>query len=987
MFEALQLTSGQEDQFNDWAPLFSFQADAPLVKEFLNDPQKIKCIFSGNQGGKTSRVAWSYALRVAGLHPRAEMNLDYFRCEDEECVKFETAAMGADYEADDRFYHKVAILTALHAGWTKDRGMSIVCPQCKGVATMYYEPIRIFRFCSELLPTASGDLGQKSVATDGEMSDEVKNTTYPEFKKWLPSSLIIGDITSRNLTMKLLDIWGGPNIMVEFVGYNQGVQATAGPQRKSIWCVAEGQRVLMSDGVWRNIENIKPRDKLICETIGGHGDNQRENHVKGVVFSGEKEVLKIKCQKGICFEVTPDHLVMVPSQGKGSYKKASSLKVGDHVKCRISDIGGKRSISDWYIKTLALLIGDGCLTGRSPKITNGNDEIMAGILKGIPNPLRIRIQEMPGDHVPDYFIASETQGTNEMKVWLKELGMWGKKAHEKFIPDEIFRQDDRGIKYFLSYLYAADGWASGKSIGYASTSYRLAEDIFLLLRRFGIRSSRSEKVFTNGWRKQYFVTINQAYDVLRFIELVGIEGKHAAIEKVKVEAERRYKSRLKTSPFSNTEEINITRKTKQYLKIKAIESVGIKKVYDITMEPHDRSPRNNFLISGGVVVHNCDEEAPPMFIEEQWPRLIAADGDMIFSMTAANRLTTMFDDYYERAEIWRRSPIVAEVGEMAEYEEGPNKTGIASYQAATDDNPTLKPFAIERLFTAIADYDALMIRRYGLFKAITGRILKSWDSRIHIRKHEELFGASAHPPAHWTHGRAIDYHPAVPWHYVGASLSPEDELFLWSELMVSSEVFTTEEIAEDLFTMHPFEMESGIRRYHKYTCDLIDPLASQKQPNTKLSPLDDLNTFFLKNKRAGRTGSAYWRSWDTKSLRGRENLRLRLKNAKEVGEPYNNEVLRHGKKVRIPTVWVSSQCPGIARHLKNWRLEEWQTRDALATKDQKETPQQKWSHFVMAIEALLKEQAFVAPRRKYINEGQYVKPQRKVSEQNHSRRH
>jgi len=47
------------------------------------------------------------------------------------------------------------------------------------------DAIRIIRFASERLPGEGGDNNR-----------EIKNTQYPEFKKWLPPSLIKKDITS-----------------------------------------------------------------------------------------------------------------------------------------------------------------------------------------------------------------------------------------------------------------------------------------------------------------------------------------------------------------------------------------------------------------------------------------------------------------------------------------------------------------------------------------------------------------------------------------------------------------------------------------------------------------------------------------------------------------------------------------------------------------------------------------------------------------------
>jgi hypothetical protein len=94
--------------------------------------------------------------------------------------------------------------------------------------------------------------------------------------------------------------------------------------------------------------------------------------------------------------------------------------------------------------------------------------------------------------------------------------------------------------------------------------------------------------------------------------------------------------------------------------------------------------------------------------------------------------------------------------------------------------------------------------------------------------------------------------------------------------------------------------------------------------------------------------------WDTKSQKGRDEIRKRLQNATLCGVPFNNEVKKEGITVRLPTIWICDNCPQTILSLKNWRREEWGDRSALTTKDEKETPQQRWSHFCTMLEGLLK---------------------------------
>ncbi|OQX05576.1 MAG: hypothetical protein BWK80_51965, partial [Desulfobacteraceae bacterium IS3] len=81
--------------------------------------------------------------------------------------------------------------------------------------------------------------------------------------------------------------------------------------------------------------------------------------------------------------------------------------------------------------------------------------------------------------------------TNSLKLWLEQIGIHGKNAHNKFIPTPIFRLPRHLLALFLNRLFATDGWASlirgGQAqLGYASVSEKLIRQIQHLLLRFGI---------------------------------------------------------------------------------------------------------------------------------------------------------------------------------------------------------------------------------------------------------------------------------------------------------------------------------------------------------------------------------------------------------------------------------------------------------------------------------------------------------------------
>ncbi len=559
----MELTARDTQQLNEWANFFAFKKTW-IFNKFINSDARFNCLLYGNQAGKTSGVAYSYVLRILGLHPVAEKNLDYYICKDG---------------------HGNSILSYSKRPKDPQTGMAqeeyLICKECGEPVEMYYAPQRIFRFGSESLPMSTGG------------DEEVKNTQYPELMKWLPHPLIKKHLTVRNTVITIFDVNGGPDIFVEFVGYNQSVQSTGGHQRAGIW---------------------------------------------------------------------------------------------------------------------------------------------------------------------------------------------------------------------------------------------------------------------------------------------------------------------------------------------------------------------------------LDEESPPDFLEEQIPRLYASNGGIDFSMTAANRTTYMFDDYYEKAKIYFRTKRVVEYAnatlnwDVKTIETSESTSDIAVFQAATDDNPTLDPQAIEEMIAHIDDEDVIAIRRYGLFKQIKGRVFKSFIP-VHIISTEKWFPDGmpteftddfGHREAPWIYARGIDYHPHVEWHFGAIALSPQDEAFVFAELKMSPERFTTEDIGTEISYL------SGDIRF---MIDRIDPLAGMKQGNTRKSTIDDLNKLFRELKKHGGTG-AYWKPWNTKSTRGRDEIRLRLNNAVKCGEPFNNEVTMDGQTKYLPTIWFLDSCPGIIDYMRKWRLGEHKERDAIATKDQNEKPQQKWSHYPMVLEGIFKEASF-----------------------------
>lgn len=384
-----------------------------------------------------------------------------------------------------------------------------------------------------------------------------------------------------------------------------------------------------------------------------------------------------------------------------------------------------------------------------------------------------------------------------------------------------------------------------------------------------------------------------------------------------------------------------------------------------------------------------DESCSKAFFDEQVARTITTNGDIIITLTpCVAGITWQFDEIFENANYIYRSPAVRRrwkerfFKDLPEAEIYTDRKDIAVFMAASDDNPYMrivvniangqeidlinqgkhhscktieefKPKTVKKYLdekNSHLDYDQEDLRRYGIFRQVSGRIFKSFEFNIHVIDQDKYFTKGI-PPA-YTHARGIDYHPHVPWHCGMIALSPTNEAFIYNELVINPEDNTTLEIASRLV---------ALSRDFVYRLNLIDPLSNTMQTNTGKTTIDDLNRICHQLKQDGRGTGGHWIPWDTKSTRGREEIRTRLKNSALVGTPFNNTVIREGRKEILPTLWVLSHCREAIASFKNWRLDEWSNPADNEKKEMKEKPLQLYSHMNMVWEAVFKEPQFRPP--------------------------
>jgi replicative DNA helicase len=286
------------------------------------------------------------------------------------------------------------------------------------------------------------------------------------------------------------------------------------------------------------------RGSLCVQAIGDDGRSTVAN-VDVCLDDGVKDVFTLRTRSGREVTVTAAH----PFLTAHGWRRLDQIVVGDEVAAP-STVGmfGSEVLPDAEIDLLALVLGDGCVApGKtSATFTTELDEVRqaaADAARALGTGLRLA---GAAGNARTYRFSSGYRGglANPVMELLRTHGMWGKGAHDKQVPEAVFRCSKPVVARFLSRLFATDGtaWvatAGYARIGYSSVSKELVDGVAHLLRRFGLRVKLRERRITyqGGRRTAYEIEIMDAASLLTFCDEIGILGKSVAVGAVRQRAE------------------------------------------------------------------------------------------------------------------------------------------------------------------------------------------------------------------------------------------------------------------------------------------------------------------------------------------------------------------------------------------------------------------------------------------------------------------
>jgi replicative DNA helicase len=294
-------------------------------------------------------------------------------------------------------------------------------------------------------------------------------------------------------------------------------------------CVTGDTLVVLADGrrvPIRELVGTKPRVLAVDE-------NQRVVAADSdLVWSvGVKPIKRLVLASGRTLRATGKHRVLT---GKG-WLTLDEMAVGDRVGIarRVPIEPSGLSWTDDELILLGHLVGDGSYLNHQPlRYTTASEENSAAVAAAAEALGSTVTRHAGRGNWHQLVIAGNGNRWHAKGVgaWLKKLGIFNQRSHEKRIPAEVFALPNDQIALLLRHLWATDGCifvrGSGRGsdrVFFATSSRGLAHDVAALLMRFGI-VARMRSTIHDRCRPVHQVDVSGAEQQRLFISEVGVFG-------------------------------------------------------------------------------------------------------------------------------------------------------------------------------------------------------------------------------------------------------------------------------------------------------------------------------------------------------------------------------------------------------------------------------------------------------------------------------
>lgn len=295
---------------------------------------------------------------------------------------------------------------------------------------------------------------------------------------------------------------------------------------ETLVCLADGRRLPIRDLVGQTPEvwAMRPDQKIVKAQ-------------SDLVWSkGVRQVFRVALASGRTLRATSNHRVFTAD----GWKVVGELGLGSTVAIarQFPEVAKPVVWSEEQICLLGHMVGDGSyLTHRPLRYTTASAD-NSKLVTECALALGSTVTRHAGrGNWHQLVIASNCNRWHAKGVgaWLKGLGIFNQRSHQKHLPPEVFQFSDAHIGLLLKHLWATDGSIHVRPQGqrgsfhavFSTCSEPLARDVAALLLRLGI-VGRINQVRQASHRPHYNVNITASEQLALFLAKVGAFGPRAA---------------------------------------------------------------------------------------------------------------------------------------------------------------------------------------------------------------------------------------------------------------------------------------------------------------------------------------------------------------------------------------------------------------------------------------------------------------------------
>ena len=289
-----------------------------------------------------------------------------------------------------------------------------------------------------------------------------------------------------------------------------------------VW-LADGRRVPIADLVGQQpwVHAVGSNQKLV----------QAQSDLVWEV--GDKPVFRLHLASGRSIRATAQHRFL---SGSG-WQELKALQPGDRLALarQIPQPARCASWSEHALILLAHLVGDGSyLRGQPMRYTTASEDNSLAVTAAA-EAMGSTVRRVAGrGQWHQLVIGGNGNRWHPAGVgaWLKGLGVFGQRSHEKCLPAELLQLDDASIGLFLRHIWATDGCIhvrpaeqrGAHRIYFATCSESLARDIAALLLRLGIVARLRCVAQAGSPHSVWNVDVSGATAQRHFLTVVGAFG-------------------------------------------------------------------------------------------------------------------------------------------------------------------------------------------------------------------------------------------------------------------------------------------------------------------------------------------------------------------------------------------------------------------------------------------------------------------------------